>query len=241
MIRITTLLLTAALGLIMSALTVHTGYGQAVQTQAAGTIVKPPIPIASLPITITTPGYYYFVSNMYTYPTVANGIGSPPAITVNAPGSVTIDLRGFTLSGPGQAYIGGLYANPAGVTIQSSNVTVKNGTIAGFYFPLSASGQYLAGTQNYISNIILQGITFTGDAVTEDTDVSFAHVNNSIVKDCTFASGLNFGTYIGDSGSQTGNSYINDAFTGAESPIYMSSDAKIIILNITIPTKAPQK
>ena len=76
--------------------------------------VEPRTPIASadLPLTITTPGSYYFVENIvYT-----GGDG----ITIQTSG-VTIDLMGFKLDGGG--------ALGAAITGTGSNVTVRNGTI----------------------------------------------------------------------------------------------------------------
>ena len=121
----------AALGLTMS---VFTGHAQTGQNELIPSVLgKPRIPITSLPLTITSPGYYYLLSDTYYNPTsLTNRI----AITVLSPG-VTIDLRGYSLTGPFQAEITVpefLNLNPVAISIQSSNVTVKNGTISGFFF-----------------------------------------------------------------------------------------------------------
>ena len=90
------------------------------------------ITITSLPVTITQPGDYYFVSDIYE-PTLFQ----VPAITVNAPGPVVIDLRGFALVGP--EYNAN---NSAGVLIQSNDVTVQNGSIEGFLEQVGAGSFY---------------------------------------------------------------------------------------------------
>jgi hypothetical protein len=83
------------------------------------------LPIMALPATITVPGDYYFPSDLnYTVPVDF-------AIVVNAPGPVTIDMKGFTLRGSAQA-----------IQILSDNVTVKNGTITGFERGIEASHVY---------------------------------------------------------------------------------------------------
>lgn len=187
---------------------------------------KPPIPVTSLPIVITAAGTYYFISNMYFAPT---SLSNSTAITANSPGEVTIDLKGYTLTGPPQAYIGGYYLNPIGIMIQSSNVTIKNGTIAGFFSQMYASSQNSGGVPNYISDIDIQSVTFTGGYY---STIQLLYVNNSIVRDCTFTE--SYGTAIDDGASQTGNRYINDTFSGTRvNPIRMSSDAPIIVHRIT--------
>ena len=226
--RLKNILITAALSLIMNALAVQFGYAQAVDTQVtnAPTLVKPARPIASLPITITTPGTYYFISNMFFTPT---SLSNSTAITVNSPGIVTIDLNGYTLTGPPQAFMGGYYLNPSGIVIQSSNVTIRKGTIAGFFSQWVASNQNSAGGPNYISNIDIQSVTFTGGYV--DT-IQLTYVDNSIVRDCIFTG--SYGTEIVDGASQTGNRYINDKFSGTHvNPIQINSRVPIIVKSIT--------
>jgi hypothetical protein len=148
--NITTPLLMAALSLIMSA---FTGHAQTVQKQLTPSALgTPPIPITSLPLTIKTPGYYYLVSNMYYS---ATSQSNRVAITVNSPG-VTIDLRGYSLSGPAQAVITVpqyLNLNPVGILLQSSNTTVKNGAIVGFYNQLNYP--LFTGSTTYVANIII--------------------------------------------------------------------------------------
>ena len=77
--------------------------------------------ISSLPATISQPGSYYLSQNLTHTNRYSN------AITVSAD-NVTIDLKGYTLFGPG-ATLGtsnGIYMNGR------SNVEVRNGTITAF-------------------------------------------------------------------------------------------------------------
>jgi hypothetical protein len=158
------------------------------------------IPITSLPATITKPGTYYFVANMYE-----STPEWPTAITVNAPGGlVVIDMRGFTLTGPEY------YATSSiGFLIQSNDVTIKNGTIEGFMYQVQTGNPPVAG-------ISLLHLFF---AATGERSITFQGVNSSVVKDCVFnfvSTGFSGtpGPLIQDAGSTTGNSYINDRFLG---------------------------
>ncbi len=76
------------------------------------------IPITSLPFAISTSGSYYLQGNLQH-----TGLGN--AINVGA-SDVTIDLNGFTLSSaPGSA------GSAVSIPFDNTNVTVKNGIIAG--------------------------------------------------------------------------------------------------------------
>jgi hypothetical protein len=68
--------------------------------------------ITSLPYTITSPGFYYLTSNL-SYSGSSNGI------TVNS-NDVTLDLMGFSISGPGSGAGGSQYICPAGKTWKSA-------------------------------------------------------------------------------------------------------------------------
>jgi hypothetical protein len=94
--------------------------------------------IISLPYTITSPGYYYLGSNL--------SYSGGDAITVSAD-NVTIDLGGFSLTGPSNN-------NYAGVSMLSrSNVEVRNGTITGWAFGVVGNG----------SNLRMIGVRANGD------------------------------------------------------------------------------
>jgi len=81
----------------------------------------PGTPISSLPFAITQPGSYYLTRNL----SVASGVG----ITIDAD-DVTLDLMGFTLSGPGSNSAShGITRN---VNTTRRNNTIRNGVLRGW-------------------------------------------------------------------------------------------------------------
>jgi hypothetical protein len=142
MIRINTVLLTAALSLIMSAV-------QAGQQQQ--------IPVSYLPYTINAPGDYYLTTDL-----VVNGASVQCQITINqTSGNVTLDMKGHNLTGPynpeGGQDIGILVVcAPTG----NGGVLVKNGTIQGFCNGLAI----VSSCRNVLlSNVYIENITFSND------------------------------------------------------------------------------
>jgi hypothetical protein len=212
----------AALSVIMSA---FTGHAQTVQApMGASAFFKARIPITSLPLTITSPGYYYLVSDIFYNPT---SLSNRIAITVISPG-VTIDLRGHSLTGPFQAEITVpefFNLNPLAIEIENSNVTVKNGAISGFFFQLEAGPSDTFG-QTYLDNIIITDVKFTEGG---DQSLNLEHVNNSLVSNCSF--GTVPEPAIIDEASQTGNRYINDTVSSSSegNPISINSEVSMIL------------
>ncbi len=82
----------------------------------------PGTPISSLPFAITQPGSYYLTRNL----SVASGNG----IRIDADG-VTLDLMGFTLSGPGSNTASNGIITDA--TTTRRNNTIRNGVLRGWY------------------------------------------------------------------------------------------------------------
>jgi parallel beta-helix repeat protein len=76
-------------------------------------------PITSVPYTISQPGFYYLKGNL-----TSSAAGH--AITINS-SNVTLDLMGFTLTGPGAAAGDGIHINSG-----MRQVEVRNGNIQGF-------------------------------------------------------------------------------------------------------------
>jgi hypothetical protein len=182
MIR-TPILLTAALGLIMSALS----------TFAA------PIQISALPFTISAPGTYQLTGNLVAPLTGAG-------ITINSPsaGKIILDLEGYTMTVGDQDTARGvaILSNPTG-----SSITIQNGTFQNFWVVIDVNPNALAQTPPYISNVHIENINFNYNRY---NDVSFFNVNSSSVTDCTFLAGITVA--IQDYYSQTGNRYANDSF-----------------------------
>ena len=76
--------------------------------------------ITSLPFTISYPGFYFLGGNL-TYSGTSGG-----AITIAAD-NVTLDLMGFSLTGPGAS------SSTIGVSMSGrTGVEVRNGTVSGF-------------------------------------------------------------------------------------------------------------
>jgi hypothetical protein len=81
--------------------------------------------ITSLPYTITNSGFYYIGKDLTS--TTGNGI------IVNTD-NVTIDLMGFSLIGPGEGTNFGIQMQ------EKQNVEIRNGTVRGFSYGISAVG-----------------------------------------------------------------------------------------------------
>lgn len=190
-------------------------------------------PISTVPVVITKPGHYYFVANLFfTLPTPTS---PSTAITVNAPGLVVIDMRGFTLNGqtryvfPSDGYF---QVFPNAILIQSSNVLVLNGEIKGFWNGVYASGSSAA----YLTGIDIENVEFFGSG--NDGSV-FDHVNGSLVRNCRYIENY-AGMYDGI--TQTGNRYINDTSQYSENPqwafgVAATVDDKIVYNYTATPCK----
>jgi hypothetical protein len=92
--------------------------------------------ITALPYTITTPGTYVLLGNLVAPFTE----GDVTMITINAPtGKVVFNLNNFTIDAYGYWY------SPVStlcLAIESSNVTVENGTISNFDDGIFVAGPY---------------------------------------------------------------------------------------------------
>ena len=114
--------------------------------------------ITSLPYVISNSGIYCLTDNLST------GITSGSAIDIQA-NNVTIDLNGWRL--------GGLPAGNGTQTIginslQRKNITIKNGTVRGFYWGilLNDSPPYTTSQGHVVENIRAEQNTFIGISVT---------------------------------------------------------------------------
>jgi hypothetical protein len=185
-------LLPTAFALIISALSAHSA----------------DIKISLLPLNITAPGTYVLTGNLTSSLTRTSTSGSSAGainISTAIEGPVVVDLKGFTIMGPG--------SNSFGVTIgyissgmsNAHPITIRNGTIRNFQYGVFAS------TLTTLSNITVNDIVFdiisTGAAVGQG--VNFFNVDSSTISNCAF----NEATYgIQDYASGGGNLYDNDTF-----------------------------
>jgi hypothetical protein len=203
MIRTTTLLLMAALGLITSAIAAQPANSNNIQ-------------ITYLPFNITAPGTYVLTGNL-TY----TGTDTAITITSNLTGPVVLNLRGHTLTGSGgnnfttENFSNGVSVSGNGPS--PSTITIENGTITNFGFGVRA--QPTNGIVNglhaiFFSAIDINNLVFahTQTPAGDGAGVLFSQVNSSTVSNCTFGA-ADFG--IEDVESAGGNRYTNDIFTGA--------------------------
>lgn len=114
-------------------------------------------PITSIPLMITAPGSYCLTGNLSTAQT------SGDAITV-ASGYVTIDLQGYEIAGTGA-----LSGTAHGIrSWAQTDVTVRNGTIRGFFTGVSLEGAFSGGTPRNLAveDLRVIGSAYTGIRVT---------------------------------------------------------------------------
>lgn len=148
--------------------------------------------IVALPATISAQGVYCVKRDLET------SIGSGNAITINA-NSVTIDLNGFRLGGLGGGpgtQASGIFAN------NQKNITIRNGTIRGFFRAIQLAGttgsghriedmrvdaNRVIGIEVQGSNLIVRGnqIINTGNSSIESTatGIYLNGASNSVVSD----------------------------------------------------------
>ena len=181
------ILLTAAFGLIMSALS----------AQSATT------KITLLPFSITAPGTYQLASNL-TCPAFGT------AITINSPvaGKILLNLEGFTISQfPNETgFAGGIVveANPT-----KSNITIENGTLTNFGVGVLINPSGTSNAPSYLSNVHLDNLTIFMPSVQSEAAVLLGQVSSSSVNNCIFNGQVETGAII-DWYSKTGNSYSNN-------------------------------
>jgi parallel beta-helix repeat protein len=103
-------------------------------------------PISSVGQTISQPGFYYLKVNL-------SSTGSGNAITIAA-SEVTLDLMGFSITGPGSSSGTGVYVN-SGV----NNVEVRNGSVKSFLTGIISdfSGAGSASKSHRLANLKVSG------------------------------------------------------------------------------------
>src|SRR5260370_10366183 len=143
---------------------------------AIPTYAAPPKVITSLPFTITVPGKYVLNQNL-----TSNSIA---AILITC-GDVTVDLNGYTITGPGganQKCFGIEAYNANNVIGALSNIIIKNGTLTNFrigilFFPSNGLAGYGA-TDSTIKNVTMSVID--GLAIL-DNDGKGNHIEHCII------------------------------------------------------------
>ncbi len=120
--------------------------------------VEPRIPITNIPITISSPGSYYLTRNFLCSSNGVNGIH------ISAQ-DVTLDLCGFTLTGPGSSSGNGIYA---GV-----NTRIRNGIFRSWY-----------GHEKYAIYLAGNGATVDGVNIQECASGIYGAANNLKIENC---------------------------------------------------------
>ncbi|MBV8142978.1 MAG: hypothetical protein JOZ60_13145 [Verrucomicrobia bacterium] len=192
--RIKGLLLTAAFGLITSAL----------PAQSANVV------ISAVPFTITAPGTYVLAGNL-TCPATPNGAINIPS---NLPGPVVVNLKGFTITGPGGSTTG---VSIAGQSTNTYPITVQNGTLNSFGVGVDAVS--LGPLHKHMHDITIDKIVVTPtptSAYLYSTGFYFYEVSSSVVSNCTVNGGLYGIVDIPDEGN---NSYSNDEMVLTQVPV----------------------
>jgi hypothetical protein len=207
-------------------------------------IATGPIPVGTkisyLPYTITAPGYYYLGGNLTL--TTSGGTG----ITINTGvNDVTIDLAGFTLTGPADgSYCYGIY------WYGNTNVEVRNGTVRGWYAgvvedsPSGAKDRVIGvraegngyGIALGGDNHLIKGCTASQGSAYSSTGYGlFILGNNGCISGSTVRNYTTYGIVLDGSGTITGNLVMNGTGSGAMG-IYASGPATIshnVALNCT--------
>jgi hypothetical protein len=158
--------------------------------------VEPRIPITSVPITISESGSYYLTKNL---------TASGTAITVSAD-DVTIDLCGFTLTGPDSGNNCGVYIGG------KKNVEIRNGIIRDFGY------HGIMETSSFGNNNRIIGIR----AISNGRHGIILYGNGHLVKDCLISgnaaslTSINYGIYTSDGCTIIGNTvcYQGNSGTG---------------------------
>ncbi len=153
--------------------------------------VEPRIPItqADIPLTITQKGSYYFTANLTAAAT---------AITVEV-NDVTIDLMGYSLTGPGTGTTFGIHMN------KRRNVEIKNGTVRSFG-RFGIIEQNLEGSAHRVINV---RVLENGVVELPRSGIRLGGKGH-LVKDCTAAHNYGDGIYVDNGCTVTGNTVFNN-------------------------------
>jgi hypothetical protein len=162
--------------------------------------------ITSLPYTITQPGFYSLTGNL-----TFSGIGNAVTVSKN---DVTLDLMGFSLTN------GGLKGNTVGIYMYGrTNVTIRNGTVCGFYrgiFEEASSGKgHRVINVRAIDNTY--GIFFNGSnhllkSCSSDSGWTALRLSSGIIADCWASTSNHIGIALEGPGSLLRNTAINSGY-----------------------------
>jgi parallel beta-helix repeat protein len=154
--------------------------------------VEPRIPIhaSDLPLTITEPNSYYLAEDV-SFTDDANH-----AITIEC-NDVTIDLMGFSLTGPDSGTKSGIYMDGR------TNVEVRNGTVRDFGYGIHETS--FPGKQHRLINV---------RAMSNQTYGIRLYGCSHLVKDCTAAWNAHYGIYVYYGSTVTGSIAYDNGLVG---------------------------
>jgi hypothetical protein len=208
----TNTLLTATLGLIMSA---------TLMAESANTGPTENIPISALPYTITAPGTYVLTGNLNYRSQTSSATDTAISISTAVRGPVILDLNGFTITGNGNSSIsvgiGGAFTGP--YAANAYPITVRNGTLKNFAFGIWAETNLTTAplTAININNITL---FLTQPPSGDSTCIVFGgYVDSSTVRNCTF-NNASYG--IEDVLSHGGNRYSNITLNNVDNSFFVT-------------------
>ena len=151
-------------------------------------VVEPRTPISSLPFTISQSGSYYLTRDL-----TISGSGNGITILSAAVGA-TLDLKGYALIGSGAS------ASSAILVQAGENVSIRNGTVRGWAYGITANG----GSGTRLSQIISTGNSTDG----------FNFTGGGEVLDCTVTGNGQFGISTWDGVTVRDSQVTNNGWTG---------------------------
>jgi hypothetical protein len=192
----------------------------ALMAQAAPTATTT---ITALPFTITAPGTYVLKSNLI-FASDPNGTAIQIETTVQGP--VTLDLQGFTITGPNAGFNGTTTPISYGISIGGDTasrgianqypITIKNGTLTAFTNDVRAGDDGGDGSIPIkpINTLTVKNLTLNtikSNGVRQGVGFRFWNVNSTLIDGCSFQDGVALG--IQESPAGKNNHYTNCTFT----------------------------
>jgi hypothetical protein len=160
--KLTLLLLSLLIPAVLHAQTPHIG--------AAAVAANKYTVIPVLPYSITKPGTYVLLSSL----SVGSGT---TGITINAPGKVVLNLNGFGLEDSD-------VASGTGIVVQSSNVTIENGSLGGLYNGIFVGNPDIAYNTPFTTGFVIHNVYF----LVFSEALGLSNINGGNVYDCQFQS-----------------------------------------------------
>jgi parallel beta-helix repeat protein len=133
--------------------------------------VEPRTPISTLPFTISSPGSYYVTDNL-------TGVAASHGISIAA-SNVTLDLRGFTLTG----VAGSLDGIHIGTGSPLSNIRVHNGAVTGWGD--DGLAPFLFGEDGGVGGVLVIDVTVEDVRAFDNDDNGIIVPIGSVLRNCS--------------------------------------------------------